>query len=121
MRFFLQSSHLVHPVAALHEAVSWAFPDDAQDLNAAVDGDPTTYWSTPGRQAMQAEHITLNLGSIADVGRVRMLSRSDNGNYFPRAFQILVSSDNVNFTVVHVEMDFTADRGTWACFASVDT
>ncbi len=84
----------------------------ANTPDKVVDGTPVV-WSTPGRSAMQVEWITLDLGSEVNVGRVRMLARADNGAYFPRDFQIQVSSNNVDFTSTHTAANVTAAPGQW--------
>jgi hypothetical protein len=77
-----------------------------------VDGDPLTFWSTPGRAVRQTERVDLDMGAVVAVGRVSVLSRSDNSAFFPRDFEIQVSRDNITFTTVHKETGFTASPAT---------
>ncbi|HEY7527941.1 MAG TPA: discoidin domain-containing protein, partial [Candidatus Deferrimicrobiaceae bacterium] len=76
----------------------------------AVDGDPATYWSTPGRGAQQPEFITLDLGSTHTLARVTLLSRNA-GALFPKDVEIQVSSDNSNFATVATGVDLPATKG----------
>ncbi|MDB6121080.1 MAG: Beta-glucosidase [Pedosphaera sp.] len=78
--------------AALHQSISVSsilntnFPS-----SAAADGDPTTRWSslTNGLQ-----WISVDLGGMKQIARVRL---SWDTNY-ARSYQILVSSDNIQWT-----------------------
>jgi hypothetical protein len=78
----------------------------------AVDGSPTTYWSSIGRAAQQPESITLDLGGFQSIGRVDLLSRSNTGALFPEDLEVQVSSDNSNFTTVATGVDLPATPGT---------
>jgi hypothetical protein len=78
-----------------------------------VDGNPATFWSTPGRRSMRVEWITLDLGSVQNIGRVVLTSRMNNAAAFPRAFNIQVSTEGeTNFTTVHWGFVYTASPGT---------
>lgn len=82
----------------------------------AVDGNVTTIWSSPARDVQQVEFLTVDLQASFTIGRVRLRSRSDLGEVFPRDFSIQVSDDGTNFTTAHTENDFVADPGTWYTF-----
>jgi len=82
----------------------------------AVDQNPDTLWSTPGRAVMQQEFLTLDIGAVLNVGRVRLRSLIDLGSLFPKSFQFQVSADGVNFTTVHTVNNFVASAATWYTF-----
>lgn len=65
----------------------------------ATDGISTSYWGSLGSPAPGNPFITLDTGSIHDIGEVRLLSRPA-GTLFPEDLQIQVSDDNVSFTTV---------------------
>jgi hypothetical protein len=67
----------------------------------AVDRNNGTMWSTPARAVMQQEFLTLDIGAVLNVGRVRLRSRTDLGEEFPKSFEFQVSSNGMNFTTVH--------------------
>ncbi len=79
-------------------AVSTSGEGGSNTMDKAVNGDPVTLWSTPGRISMQVEQITLDLGAVFDVGRLRLLSRDNSGAFFPQDFTVELSIDNQNFT-----------------------
>ncbi len=82
----------------------------------AVDLDLATLWSTPGRSVAQQEFITLDLGTVHSIGRVRLRSRSDLASLFPKDFHFQVSMDGVNFVTLDSESDFVASVATWYTF-----
>ncbi|HTR42093.1 MAG TPA: glycoside hydrolase family 3 C-terminal domain-containing protein, partial [Pseudomonadales bacterium] len=59
--------------------------------SAAVDGDPTTTWMS---LASDPQSITVDLGSIKDLSRVRLLW----GTNYATSYQIQISTDNTNWT-----------------------
>ena len=61
---------------------------------SAVDGDPTTAWIS---QAADPQWITVDLGVIKDLSRVRLLW---NTNY-AASYQIQTSNDNTNWTSLY--------------------
>jgi hypothetical protein len=65
----------------------------------AIDGNVSSYWSTPGRSVQLPEFITLDLGGVRSIGRVTLLSRGA-GALFPQDLEIQVSSDNSTFSTV---------------------
>ncbi len=76
----------------------------------ATDGNPSTYWSSPGRASQQPEFITVDLGAVRSIGGVRLLSRSA-GALFPQDLEIQVSRDNVAFTTIDRHFDLPATQG----------
>ena len=82
----------------------------------ATDGNPSSYWSTPGRATQQAEFITVDLGAVRSIGRVTLLSRPV-GAVFPQDLEIQVSNDNSAFTTVDRRVDIPATPGTLHTFA----
>ncbi len=81
----------------------------------AVDGNPSSYWGTPGRLVQQEEFILLDLGSVQNVGRVTLLSRSP-GVLFPLDVEIQLSIDNVLFGTVDSGVDLPATAATLHTF-----
>jgi chitodextrinase len=98
-------------------AVSSSGDDAVNTKDKSVDVNDATYWSTPGRATMQNEQITLDLGAIYNLRKVRLRSRADNGAYFPKDFQIQVSTDNTSFTTVDTETGVTAAAATWYSYS----
>jgi hypothetical protein len=82
------------------------------DMTKTTDGNASSYWSSPDRNAITTEFITWDLGSEMDVSQVSLLSRSA-GNLFPVDYQIQVSTDNVNFTTVFGMTGASVAAGTW--------
>ncbi len=78
----------------------------------AVDGVATTYWSTPGRTAMQDEYITLDTGALRLIGRVQLLSPS-SGFLFPEDLRVEVSDDNLSFLPVAERTGLPATQAIW--------
>ncbi len=63
--------------------------------SAAVDGDPTTTWTS---LAANPQWITVDLGVIKDLSRVRLLW----GANYATSYQIQISSDDTNWTSVYM-------------------
>lgn len=79
----------------------------------ATDGNPGTFWSSPGGAPTDPEFITVFTGNQdVNIGQVRLLSRNP-GILFPEDLEIQISSDNVNYTTVHSEIGLPADSSTW--------
>ncbi len=81
----------------------------------ATDGNLSSYWSSPGRPAPQAEFLTVDLGSARSIGRVTLLSRGA-GALFPQDLEIQVSDDNQTFTTVERRVDVAATPSTLHTF-----
>jgi Glycosyl hydrolase family 3 C-terminal domain/Carbohydrate binding module (family 6)/F5/8 type C domain/Fibronectin type III-like domain/Glycosyl hydrolase family 3 N terminal domain len=62
--------------------------------SAAVDGDPTTTWTS---LASDPQWITVDLGIIKDLSRVRLLW----GTNYATSYQIQISTDDTNWTSVY--------------------
>jgi beta-glucosidase len=61
---------------------------------AAVDGDPTTTWTS---LASDPQWITVDLGEIKDLSRVRLLW----GTNYAASYQVEISTDDTNWTSVY--------------------
>ena len=81
----------------------------------ATDGSEASYWSTPGRNTQQDEFITVDLGSVKDIGQVRLLSRSA-GSLFPEDLRIQVSDTGTGFVTVHTAIGLSDAKGLWHDF-----
>jgi hypothetical protein len=79
----------------------------------AVDGSLATFWSTPPRTVAQVETLTVDVGMLRAVGRVRMRSRDVTGSLFPEDVEIQVSSDNVVFTTVETVLGLSTAGAMW--------
>jgi beta-glucosidase len=81
--------------AALHQSVTVS---SAMSTNtpgsAAVDGDPTTTWTS---LASDPQWITVDLGEIKDLSRVRLLW----GTNYATSYQIEISTNDTNWTSVY--------------------
>ena len=80
-----------------------------------TDKDPTTYWSSPWQSTMRDEYVTVDIGSVKTISRVKMLSRNA-GKLFPEDLEIQVSDDNVTFTTVHQAFGLPDTAGMWHTF-----
>ncbi len=81
----------------------------------ATDGNLSSYWSSPGRSAPQAEWIVVDLGSPHSIGRITLLSRGA-GALFPQDLEIQFSNDNQTFTTVARRADIEPTQGTLHTF-----
>ncbi len=99
-------------IAAIAVASSGdASPDYGK--HKAVDSNFTTSWSTPGRVTPQNEFLTLDVGSVKMLSRVRLRSR-DVGDLFPEDYQVQVGTDGVNFSTVVSVTGATVAPNSWA-------
>ncbi len=78
-----------------------------------ADSDMVTFWSSPARLVPQMEFLTLDLGAVFTIGRVRLRSRDVTAATFPVDFDIEASSDNVNFAVVASMRDLIPSPATF--------
>src|SRR3990172_37004 len=76
----------------------------------ATDGDPASYWGSLGKTTQTIEWITLDAGSIHDIGEARISSRPA-GALFPENLEIQVSDDNLSFTTVKTAIGLPATQG----------
>jgi len=76
----------------------------------ATDGDPASYWGSLGKTTQTIEWITLDTGSVHDIGEVRISSRPA-GALFPEDLEIQVSDDNLSFTTVKTAIGLPATQG----------
>jgi lysophospholipase L1-like esterase len=81
---------------ALNKTVTASSTSDAVNFPAAnaVDGDATTHWSS---QASDVQWITVDLGAIQNIGRVRLNWNAAYG----QSYEIQVSTNNLNWTPVY--------------------
>ncbi|HNE22604.1 MAG TPA: discoidin domain-containing protein [Leptospiraceae bacterium] len=70
-------------------------------------------WSSALRLKKQPEFIHLDLGSINRVGEIRLLSKNDRETFFPEAFRLSYSEDNITYHHLIEETGFMAEPGTW--------
>jgi hypothetical protein len=85
---------------------------DATSFTKATDDNLSSYWGTEGIPTPTTFSITLDTGSVHDVGQVRLRSRG-TGSLFPEDLEIQVSDDNVNFTTIHTATGLPATPGVW--------
>ena len=76
----------------------------------ATDGINSSYWGTQLRATPTVEFITVDTGSLHDIGEVRLLSRP-SGALFPLDLEIQVSSNNTIFTTVETATGLPATQG----------
>jgi len=79
----------------------------------AIDGDPATLWSSAPAGAPRAEALIVDLGSMSNVGKVRILPRPNWLSLFPSTFFIDVSIDGANWTEAAAENAYSAQAGVW--------
>ena len=107
------------PAAATVEEVSSELP--GQPATNLVDGDTRTDWQTLGTVLEEVEHATIDLGSAKPVSAVAIVA-GDKAITFPKAFDISVSADGVDWTAVATAVNFRAiarKRYVWE-FAPVE-
>jgi hypothetical protein len=85
-------------------------------FDKATDGISTSYWGSLANAAQTVEWITLDTGSLHDIGEVRISSRPA-GSVFPEDLQIQVSSDNASFTTVKTATGLPATQGMTHTFS----
>ena len=78
-----------------------------------VDSDLSSDWSTPAREVMQDEYITVNLGSLYLINEIRLYPSESFSNLFPKDFKIRISSDNTGWGEVASETGYEAESGRW--------
>ncbi len=76
----------------------------------ATDGIATSYWGSLGRATPTVEWITLDTGSVHNIGEVRISSRPV-GALFPEDLEIQVSNDNVRFTTLETAAGLPSTQG----------
>lgn len=82
----------------------------------ATDGISTSYWGSVGKTTETIEWITLDTGSLHDIGEVRISSRPA-GALFPEDLQIQVSDDNLSFTTVKTATGLPSTQGMLHAFS----
>ena len=80
--------------AALHQAVTVSSAVSGAPGSAALDGDPTTAWTS---LAADPQWIAVDLGLIKDLSRVRFLW----GTNYAASYQIQISTDDTNWTTIY--------------------
>jgi hypothetical protein len=76
----------------------------------ATDGISTSYWGSVGRKTAAPEWITIDMGSVRNVGEVRIASRPA-GAMFPEDLEIHISNNNTSFTRVMTATGLPSTRG----------
>ncbi|NQT21788.1 MAG: discoidin domain-containing protein [Planctomycetes bacterium] len=79
----------------------------------ATDGNTATFWSSEAGVTSQAAGLTLDLGSVRAVGRIRWLPRPGFPQLFPSSFTIEASSNGFDWTQVAAETGYVAESGVW--------
>jgi lysophospholipase L1-like esterase len=81
---------------ALNKSVMASSTSDAINFSAskAVDGSATTYWSS---QAADVQWIAVDLGSVQNIGWVRL----NWGSAYGQSYEIQVSTNNLHWTSVY--------------------
>jgi hypothetical protein len=82
----------------------------------ATDGDPASYWGSLPKTTPSVEWITLDTGSVHNIGEVRAQSRPA-GALFPEDLEIQVSVDNLSFTTVKTATGLPATQGMLHTFS----
>ena len=79
-----------------------------------IDGDENTFWRTAGTIAPQHDvTITLDLGVLRNIARIRLLPRQQYPELFPSSFAILTSADGQAWSRVISESTYVARTGMW--------
>ncbi len=76
----------------------------------ATDGISTSYWGSLGSPTPGNPFITLDTGSVHNIGEVRLQSRPA-GTLFPEDLEIQVSDDNLSFTTVKTKTGLPSTPG----------
>ena len=79
----------------------------------AIDGDPTTAWSTVLRFFQMDEFLTIDLGELKNITSLSMYaSRMFGTDFFPANFTIQVSSDNNSWIDMETFQGYSTPIGT---------
>ena len=79
----------------------------------AIDGDPSTAWSTVLRFFQRDEFLTIDLGEVKNITSLSMYaSRMFGTDFFPTNFTIQVSSDNTTWIDMDKLQGYSAPIGT---------
>ncbi len=76
----------------------------------ATDGISTSYWGSLGRSTPTIEWITVDTGSVHNIGEVRISSRPV-GALFPEDLEIQISNDNLSFRTVETARGLPSTPG----------
>ncbi|MBI3270169.1 MAG: discoidin domain-containing protein [Planctomycetes bacterium] len=82
-----------------------------------ADGLYSTAWSTATGSGLREEFVTLDLGGIRPVDRVRALPREGSASLFPADFRLETSEDGARWSVAATVAGFRAEERTHAVFA----
>jgi hypothetical protein len=82
----------------------------------ATDGISTSYWGSLGRSTPTIEWITVDTGSVHNIGEVRISSRPV-GALFPEDLEIQISNDNLSFTTVETATGLPSTQGMLHAFS----
>ncbi|MBN2526225.1 MAG: discoidin domain-containing protein [Deltaproteobacteria bacterium] len=81
-----------------------------------LDGDANTMWVSDASSVPRNESITLDLGDLYTVDRIRLLPSAEYMHLFPENFAIYVSADNEKWTKVLTLEQFEATSADWMTF-----
>ena len=70
-------------------------------------------WSTLLRSKKEKEYIQLDLGSVNRLCEVHLLSKADQNTFFPTAFQLYYSEDNISWHIILEENAYLAEPSCW--------
>jgi hypothetical protein len=85
----------------------------------ALDGDPSTLWSTPYRLFQREEFYTIDLGDIKNIGLLSMYaSRIFGTDFFPSNFKIQASNDKISWVDMNTVQGYSTpldqtSAGNW--------
>ncbi|MCP4674670.1 MAG: hypothetical protein GY854_03980, partial [Deltaproteobacteria bacterium] len=89
---------------------------ESLDAMNAIDGDEESVWVSDGSADSVEETLTIDLGEIFNLDRVKILPDDGYLNLFPRNFTISVSTDKTSWTEVLNTEEFEASAATWLTF-----
>ena len=78
----------------------------------AIDGDFNTHWSSLATGSPTTQFFKLDFGAVVDLSLVSLRSDAKGGDRFPSDFTIRVSTNDIDYVIVHEEVDFPSSGST---------
>ena len=87
---------------------------DSFSSSNLTDSNLDTYWTAPLTEYETVQYITFDLGAVSIIDTFQLYPTTGFEEYFPKDFNIQLSSDGENFTTVATETDYVVMPGQWA-------
>jgi hypothetical protein len=84
------------PVLVALSRAGWLVTASAPNARRAIDGDPSTRWTTGAPQVSTGQFFTIDMQSFQTFQELTLDATANNGD-FPRGYQVSVSDDGSNW------------------------